>query len=39
VLEKDGDGKDVLKITVKTSRLEGQADNSKQDCSSIQQNT
>jgi hypothetical protein len=29
VLEKDADGKDVLKITVKASRLEGQAGNSK----------
>jgi hypothetical protein len=35
VLEKDADGKDVLKITVKASRLEGQAGNSKQDRSSV----
>jgi hypothetical protein len=31
VLENDVDGNDVLKITIKTSRLGGQADNSKQD--------
>jgi hypothetical protein len=39
VLEKDADGTDVLKITVNTSRLRGQAGNSKQDQSSVQQNT
>jgi hypothetical protein len=39
VLEKDADGTDVLKITVNTSRLRGQAGNSKQDRSSVQQNT
>jgi hypothetical protein len=36
VVEKDVDGKDVLKITIKTSGLRGQADNSKQDRSSVQ---
>jgi hypothetical protein len=35
VLEKDADGKDVLKITLKASRLKGQAGNSKQDRSSV----
>jgi hypothetical protein len=39
MLEEDVDGKDILKITVKTSSLEGQTDNSKQDQSSVQQNT
>jgi hypothetical protein len=40
VLEKTADGKDVLKVTVKTSRLGGgQAGNSKQDRSFDQQNT
>jgi hypothetical protein len=39
VLENDVDGNDVLKITIKTSRLGGQADNSKQDWSSVQQKT
>jgi hypothetical protein len=39
VIEKDIDGKDILKITVKTSELRGQAGNSKQDQSSVQQNT
>jgi hypothetical protein len=39
VLEKDADGNDVLKITVKTSGLNGQASNSKQDQDSVQQNT
>jgi hypothetical protein len=39
VLEKVADGKNVLKIIVKTSGLEGQASNSKQDQSSVQQNT
>jgi hypothetical protein len=39
VLEKVADGKNVLKIIVKTSGLEGQAGNSKQDQSSVQQNT
>jgi hypothetical protein len=35
VLEKDANGKDVLKIIIKASRLEGQASNSKQDRSSF----
>jgi hypothetical protein len=39
VLEKDADGKDILKITIKASGLEGQADNSKQDRSFVQQKT
>jgi hypothetical protein len=39
VLEKDADGKDVFKITVKASGLGGQAGNSKQDWSSVQHNT
>jgi hypothetical protein len=39
VLEKDTDGNDVLKITVKASGLRGQASNSKQDQDSVQQNT
>jgi hypothetical protein len=39
MLEKDADGKDVLKITVKASGLAGQVGNLKQDRSSIQQNT
>jgi hypothetical protein len=39
VLEKDADGKDVLKITIKASGLRGQAGNSKQDRSSVQQKT
>jgi hypothetical protein len=39
VLEKDADGKDVLKITIKASGLVGQVGNLKQDRSSIQQNT
>jgi hypothetical protein len=41
MLEKVVDGKDSLKIIVKASTLkgEGQVDNSKQDQSSIQQNT
>jgi hypothetical protein len=38
-LEKVVDGKDILKITVKASELKGQADNLRQDRSSIQQNT
>jgi hypothetical protein len=36
VLEKVANGKNVLKITVKGSGLEGQAGNSKQDWSSVQ---
>jgi hypothetical protein len=36
VLEKVANGKNVLKITVKASGLEGQAGNSKQDWSSVQ---
>jgi hypothetical protein len=36
VLEKDADGKDVLKITIKASGLVGQVGNLKQDRSSIQ---
>jgi hypothetical protein len=39
VLEKDADGKDVLKIIIKASGLVGQVGNLKQDRSSIQQNT
>jgi hypothetical protein len=39
VLEKDVVGKDVVKITIKASELRGQAGNSKQDQSSVQQNT
>jgi hypothetical protein len=41
VLEKDADGKDVLRITVKASGLPGGGGscNSKQDQSSVQQNT
>jgi hypothetical protein len=39
MLEKDADGKDVLKITIKASGLAGQVGNLKQDRSSIQQNT
>jgi hypothetical protein len=41
VLEKDTDGKDVLKITINTSgfRGGGQAGNSKQNRSSVQQKT
>jgi hypothetical protein len=39
VLEKAADDKNVLKITVKASGLEGQAGNSKQDRSSVQLNT
>jgi hypothetical protein len=39
VLEKDADGKEVLKITIKASGLRGQAGNSKQDQSSVQQKT
>jgi hypothetical protein len=39
VLEKAADGKDVLKITVRASGLGGQAGNSKQDWSSVPQNT
>jgi hypothetical protein len=39
VVEKDADGEDALKITIKASRLRGQVGNSKQDWSSIQQDT
>jgi hypothetical protein len=42
VLEKDADGKDIFKITVKASKLKGgggEASNSKQDRSSVQRNT
>jgi hypothetical protein len=39
VFEKDADGKDVLEIIVKASGLGGQAGNSKQDRSFVQQNT
>jgi hypothetical protein len=39
MLEKDADGNDVLKITIKASGLAGQVGNLKQDRSSIQQNT
>jgi hypothetical protein len=39
VVEKDADGKDVLKITINSSELGGQAANSKQDRSSVQQKT
>jgi hypothetical protein len=39
VLEKDAIGKDILKLTVKASRLGEHAGNSKQDWNSIQQNT
>jgi hypothetical protein len=39
VQEKVVDGKNILKITVKASRLEGHTGNSKQDQSSVLQNT
>jgi hypothetical protein len=39
VLEKDDDGKDILKITIKASGLRGQASNLKQDRISVQQKT
>jgi hypothetical protein len=39
VVEKDADGKDVLKITINSSELGGQAGNLKQDRSSVQQKT
>jgi hypothetical protein len=39
VLEKAANGKNVLKIIVKASRLVGQAGNLKQTRSSVQQNT
>jgi hypothetical protein len=39
VLEKDADGNDVLKITIKASGLREQAGNSKKDRSSVQQKT
>jgi hypothetical protein len=39
VLEKAADGKDILKIIVKASGLEGQAGNSTHDWSSVQQKT
>jgi hypothetical protein len=39
VREKAVDGKNVLKITVKASRLDGHAGNSKQDHCSVLQNT
>jgi hypothetical protein len=39
VLEKNANGKDVFKITIKASGLREQASNSKQDRSSVQQKT